>query len=142
MNRSLVFYLNAAGADWETLILLFLMSYRGAPRTVTAYSPCCLLHGREMAVSNTHNLRVKLSPEAKRLDEASPLIKLKSALSLANKTVREMIKFAHTQSERYYDSTAERRDLSEGDIVFLYYPVVKPNRSKYFAKIWKECHVA
>jgi transposase InsO family protein len=60
INRALGLYVNAAGNDWDTLLPLFLMSYRAAPSTVTGYSPFYLLHGREMVVPNTHNLRAKL----------------------------------------------------------------------------------
>jgi hypothetical protein len=79
-----------------------------------------------------------LSPETERLDEAGRLRKLQSALRLANKTVRERITTAHARNKRYYDRTAERRDLREGDVVYVYDPAVKPNRSKKFVNYWKE----
>jgi hypothetical protein len=137
MNRSLGLYVNAAGTDWDTLLQFFLMSNQAAPSKVTGYSPFYLLHGREMIVPNTHNIRAKLSPEAERLDEAGRLRKLQSALRLANKTARERIKTAHTRNKRYYDRTAERRDLREGYVVYLYDPAVKPNRSKKFVNYRK-----
>jgi hypothetical protein len=89
-----------------------------------------------MVIPNSHNLRVKLSPEAKRLDEAGRL-RLQTALRLANKTVRDRIKTAHARNKRYYDRTAKERVLSEGDVVYIYDPAVKPNRCKKFANFWK-----
>jgi hypothetical protein len=96
----------------------------------TGYSPFYLLHGREMVVPNTHNLRAKLSPEAETLDEAGRLRKLQSALRLANKIMRKMIQSAHWRNKRYYDRTVEQRVLREGDVVYHYGPAVKPNRCK------------
>jgi hypothetical protein len=137
MNRAFAFYVNAAGNDWDTVLPFFLMSYRAAPSTVTGYSPYYLLHGREMAMPNSHNLRAKLSPEAERVDEAGRLRRLQSALRLANKTVRERITAAHARNKSYYDRTAERRELSEGDVVHLYDPAVKPSRCKMFVNFWR-----
>jgi transposase InsO family protein len=113
MNRALGFYVNAAGTYWDTLLPFFLMSNPAAPSMVTDYSPFYLLHGREMVVPNTHNLRAKLSPEAERLDEAGRLRKLQSVLRLDKETVRERIKTTHTRNKRYYYRTAEQRDLRE-----------------------------
>jgi transposase InsO family protein len=137
MNRALGLYVNAAGTELVTLLPFFLISYRAAPSTVTGYSPFYLLHGREMVVPNTHNLRAKLSPEGERFDEAGRLRTLQSALHLANKTVRERIKTAHIRNKRYHDRMAERRDLREVDVVYFYDPAVKPNCSKNFVKYWK-----
>jgi hypothetical protein len=137
MNRALGLYVNAAGNDWDTVLPFFLMSYPAAPSTVTGYSPFYLLHGCEMVMPNTHNLRAKLSPDADRLDEAGRLRRLQSALRLANKTVRERITTAHARNKRYYDRTAEERVLSEGDVVYLYDSAVKPNRRKKFVNFWK-----
>jgi transposase InsO family protein len=137
MNQALGFYVNAAGNDWDTVLPFFLMSYRAAPSTVTGYSPYYLLHGREMVMPNSHNLRAKLSPEAERVDEAGRLRRLQSALRLANKKVQERITTAHARNKRYYDRTAERRELSEGDVVYLYDPAVKPRRCKKFVNFWR-----
>jgi hypothetical protein len=71
------------------------------------------------------------------LNEAGRLRKLQSALRLANKTVREKIKTTLTRNKRYYDRAAERRDLRERDVVYLYGPAVKPNRSKKYVNYWK-----
>jgi hypothetical protein len=101
----------------------------------TPHSICCT--GARWACPIPTNLRAKLSPGAERLEEAGRLRRLQSALRLANKTVRERITTAQARNKRYYDRTAEQRVLSEGDVVYLYDPAVKPNRCKKFVNFWK-----
>jgi len=43
------------------------MSYRATPNTTTDFSPYYLLHGREMALPNSDNLKAKLPKEKENL---------------------------------------------------------------------------
>jgi hypothetical protein len=82
------------------------------------------------------NLRAKLSPEVQKLGDANRLRNLKSALQLAYKTVRDRIQRSYSKNKRYYDRTAQQREIREGDIVYVYNPAKKPNVSRKFAPVW------
>ena len=137
MNRAIGFYVNSTGTNWDVLLPFFLMSYRSLPHTVSGYSPFYLLHGREMEMPHSHGLRARLSPGARRLDEAGRLQNLKSALRLANRTVRERIQKSHARNKRYYDKTAKERVIVVGDIVYLHDPARRPNLFKKWANPWR-----
>jgi hypothetical protein len=89
-----------------------------------------------MIMPNTQNLRAKLSPEAQKLGDANRPRNLKSALQLAYKTVRDRIQRSYSKNKRYYDRTAQEREIQEGDIVYVYNPAKKPNVSRKFAPVW------
>ena len=51
--------------DWDLQLPFFLMGYRATPHTTTGYSPCYLLHGREMSLPGNDNLKAKVATNAR-----------------------------------------------------------------------------
>ena len=60
LHTGLSHYVNASHTNWDTLVPLFLMAYRATPNTVNGYSPFFLVHGREMTLPSTDNLKAQL----------------------------------------------------------------------------------
>jgi len=56
-------YLNASHTDWDVVVPFYFMAYRATPNTVTKFSPFYLLHGREMPLPNSDNLKARMSRE-------------------------------------------------------------------------------
>jgi hypothetical protein len=61
LNTGLSLYVDATHTNWDEVTPFFLMAYRATPNTTTGYSQYYLLHGREMALPNSENLKAKLS---------------------------------------------------------------------------------
>jgi len=51
--------------NWDKVVPFYLMSYRATPKTTTGFSPYYLLHGREMPLPNSDNLKAKLKKKRK-----------------------------------------------------------------------------
>ena len=81
--------MNASGTNWDTLVPFYLMAYRATPHGTSGYSPYYLLHGREMILPTSQDLRAKLSPDVRESECANRLENLKSTLKTAYKSVRE-----------------------------------------------------
>ena len=65
LHSGLSYYIDSANTNWHIVVPFYLMSYRATPNTTTGFSPYYLLHGREMALPNSDNLKAKLSKEKK-----------------------------------------------------------------------------
>ena len=63
LHTGLSNYINANHNNWDNLVYFYVMAYRATPNTVTGYSPYYLLHGREMTLLNSDNLKAKVSSE-------------------------------------------------------------------------------
>jgi transposase InsO family protein len=60
LHTGLSHYINATNTNWDTLTPFFPMAYRATPNSVTGYSPFFLLHGREMTLPGSENLKAQL----------------------------------------------------------------------------------
>jgi hypothetical protein len=127
---------NALGTNWDTLIPFYLMAYCATPHGTSGYSPYCLLHGREMVLPTSHDLRVKLTPDVKETEQVPRLENLKSTLKTAYKLVRENSHKSHVTNKRYFDRRAQERKFEEGDIVYLFSPAKKWGQSSKFWTPW------
>jgi len=101
------------------------MAYRATPNTTTGFSPYYLLHGREMALPNSDNLKAKLPKEKENFDQDRRLENLKSSLRLAYKAVKKANRQSHLNNKRLYDRKLKLRSFQLGDIVYLYNPAQK-----------------
>jgi hypothetical protein len=63
MNQGLSHYVNLSGTDWDSLIPFYMMAYRGTPHGTSKFSTFYLLHGREIVLPTSQDLRVKLKSE-------------------------------------------------------------------------------
>ena len=110
------------------------MAYRATPNSVTGYSPFHLLHGREVVLPSSDNLKVKISQENP--DHKRRLESLKSGLKLAYQAVGKANRTSHRNNKRLYDRKAKSRYFKVGDLVYLHNPSVKKGLSKKFSKPW------
>ena len=117
-----------------TILCHFLMAYRSTPNTTTGFSSYYLLHGREMVVPNSNDLKAKIPTENSGHD--SRLENLKSSLRLAYKLVKKANKKSHLKKKRLYDRKANLRSFQTGDIVYLYNPAKMRRKCFKFHKYW------
>jgi len=108
------------------------MAYRDAPNTVTKFRPFYFLHGREMPLPNSGNLKARVSRENP--DHYQRLQNLKASLNAAYKCVTKANKKAHLNNKRLYDRRVKLRKFKVGDLVYLYSPAMKPGLSRKFNK--------
>jgi hypothetical protein len=83
LHSNLLHYVNANYKNWDEFVSFYLMSHRATPHTNTGYSPFYLLHGTEMVLPSTDNLKARLPKE--NTDEDQRLENLKSNVRLACK---------------------------------------------------------
>jgi len=136
MNQGLSHYFNASGTNWDTLVPFYLMACRATPHGTSGYSPYYLLHGREMILPTSQDLRAKLSPDVRESESAHRLENLKSTLKTAYKSVRENNYKSHVTNKMYFDRRAKERNFKAGDIVYLFSPAKKPRENSKFWKPW------
>jgi transposase InsO family protein len=54
-------YINSTTTNWDVAVPYYLMAYRATPNTTTGFSPFYLLHGREMDLPTSDDLKDKLA---------------------------------------------------------------------------------
>jgi len=123
LHMGLSHYINSENNDWDTLIPFYLMSYRATPNSVTGHSPFFLLHGREMEIPNSDNLKARISSE--NLSKKRSLENLKASLNLVCKLVAKAKRKEHQNNKRLYDRRANVRDFKKNVLVYLYNPAKK-----------------
>jgi len=119
MNEGLSHYVNASGTNCDTLVPFYLMAYLATLHGTSGYSPYYLLHGREMILPNSQDLRAKLSPEVRESECAHRLENLKSTLKRAYKSVCENNYKSHVTNKTYFDRRAKEIIFKAGDIVYV-----------------------
>ena len=88
LQLGLSHYIDSANTKWDIVVPFYLMAYRATPNTTTGFSLYYLLHGREMALPNSENLKAKLSKQES-LDQNRILENLKSSLRSAYQPVKK-----------------------------------------------------
>jgi hypothetical protein len=104
------------------------MAYRATPNTVTGYSPFFLVHGREMTLPSSDNLKARLPKEDSSQDQR--LENLKSSLKTAYKLAAKANRKSHQNNKRLYDRKAKLRKFQVRDMVYFYHPARKPGLTK------------
>jgi len=89
LSEGLSHYVNTCGNNWDTLVPLYLMTYRNTPHGSTKHTPYNMLHGREMTLPSMQPLRAKLSTDVRDSEHGPRLENLKSRLRTAYEMARE-----------------------------------------------------
>jgi hypothetical protein len=114
------------------------MVYRATPHGSTGFSPYYLLHGREIVLPNTEDVRAKLSPKVRGTDYEGKLENLKSSLNVAYKTVRRNIRKSNATNRQYYDRKAKKRSFEVNDMVYLFNPARKRGQFSKYKFSWAD----
>jgi len=88
-------YINASHTNWGVVVSFYLMAYRATPNTVMKFNPVYLLHGREIPLPNSDNLKARVSWENP--DHHQRLQNLKVSLNAAYNCVTKAKKKRHTR---------------------------------------------
>ena len=134
LHTGLNHYINSTNTNWDVVVPFYLMAYRATPNTATGYSPFFLLHGREMVLPNSSDLKAKISK--KDPSHVQRLESLRSSLKRAYKSVAQNNRISHLKNKRLYDRKAKLRSFEVGELVYLYVPATKPGLSRKFHKCW------
>jgi hypothetical protein len=60
LHAGLSHYINSTNTNWDIAVPYCLMAYQATPNTTTGFSPFYLLHGREMNLPTSDDLKTKL----------------------------------------------------------------------------------
>ena len=107
LHTGLSHLVNHSHTDWDLQVPFFLMGYRATPHTTTGYSPFYLLHGREMALPGTENLKAKVPTNPREIDQR--VEDLKASLRSAFRSVKWANKKSHLRNKKYHDRSAKHR---------------------------------
>ena len=135
LHEGLSHYINSTNTNWDTLVPFYLLSSRATPHSSTGFSPFYLLHGREMVLPNSDDLKAKLPQDNPSYQQR--LENLRSNLKLAYELVAKANKRSHDRNRRYYDPKTKLRKFQMNDLVYLYNPAKKPRLSRKFWKPWQ-----
>ena len=72
LDDSIAHYIDSTGTNWNVLPFI-LMAYRATPHSTTHYSPLYLLNGREMVLPNEGDLKAKISPDIRDVEQSSEI---------------------------------------------------------------------
>jgi len=117
LHSGLSHYVNANHKNWDEVVPYYLMSHRATPHTTTSYSPFYSLHGREMVLPSTENLKARLPKD--NTDEDQRLENMKSNLRLAYRLAAKASRKSHLNNKRLYDRKAKPREFEVQDLVYL-----------------------
>ena len=96
LHEGLSHYINSTNTNWDTLVPFYLMSSRATPHSSTGFSPFYLLHGREMVLPNSDDLKAKLPQENPSYQQR--LENFRSNLNLAYELVAKANKRSHDRN--------------------------------------------
>ena len=85
-----------------------------------------------MVLPNEGDLKAKISPDVRDVDQVQRLENLKSNLLKAYKEVRLNNRKSHQKNKTYYDKKAKERKFEVHDKVYLFCPARKPGRCHKF----------
>jgi hypothetical protein len=81
------------------------------PHCTTKYRPFYLLHGREMNLPTTEDLKAKISQDVQSTDQVQRLENLMSSLAKAYEAVRRNSRKSHQVNKCWYDRKAKDRQF-------------------------------
>jgi len=136
LNQGLNYYVNASGTKLGYPDPLYVIAYRATPHVSTGYRPYFLLHGTEMVLPTTQDIRAKLFPKVKGTNYEGKLENLKSSLSIAYKMVCRNIRKSNETNRQYYDRKAKKRSFKVNDLVYLFNPALKRGECSKFKFLW------
>jgi len=90
-----------------------------------------------MVLRNEGDLKAKISPDIRDVDQVQRLENLKSSLLKACKKVRLNNRKSHQKNKDYYDKKAKERKFEVHDKVYLFCPARKPSRCHKFRSFWQ-----
>jgi hypothetical protein len=114
------------------------MGYRATPHTTTGYSTFYLLHGQDMSLPGTENLKAKVTTNARDMDQQ--MESLETSLRSAFRSVKWANQKSHQRNKKYHDRHAKHREFVVGDLVYLYSPARRPGLSATFFCTCTEPH--
>jgi len=107
LHTGLSHLVNHSHTDWDLQVRFFLMGYKATPHTTTGYSPFYLLHGREMTLPGSENMKAKVSTNPREIDQR--VEDLKASLRSAFRSVKWANKKSHLRNKKYHDRFAKQR---------------------------------
>jgi len=113
LHAGMSHFVNSSNTNWDVVVQFFLMAYRATPNTVTGYSQFYLLHGREMVLPNSSDLRAKISKKTPTHEQQ--LENLKAGLKLAYKSVARANRCSHLCKKSFMIAKL-RKDTSKWKI--------------------------
>jgi len=134
LHTGLAHYVDATNTNWDLFVPFYLMAYRATPNTTTGYNPLYLLHGREMILLSSDNLKAKIAMDNP--NHQQRLESLKESLRTVYEAVGQANKNSHQNNKRLYDRRAKLREFKEGVLVYLFTPAKKLRLSKKFRPKW------
>ena len=121
-------YVNKNHENWDEVVPYYLMSRKASPHTTTGYNPFYLLHGREIFLPSSENLKAHLPKD--NTDEDQRLENMKSNPTLAYRLAAKANRKSHLNNKRLYDRKAKSRGFAVQDLVYLYNPALKPGLTR------------
>lgn len=134
LNKGLSHHVDASNINWDKLVQFYLTAHRDTPHTTMGFCPFFLLHGREINLHSSEDVKAKLTKEVRNSDHSHRLEIVKSSLKLAYQSVKKTNKKSHLKNKRLYDRNAKRRSFDIGDLVYLYNQARKPGLCRKFHK--------
>jgi len=134
LHAGLPHYVNSANTNWDIVVPFYLISHRATTHSTTGFIPFFLLHGGEIILPSHEDLKARVTGE--NLDHRRRLENLKTSLKTSHKTAAKANRSSHQNNKNLYDRKAKTRKFEVEDLVYLYNPNMKPDRSRKFYRPW------
>jgi hypothetical protein len=109
LHSGISHYVNQNHKNWDEVVPYYLMSHRKTTHTTTGYRPFYLLHGKEMVLPSTGNLKARLPKD--HTDEDQRLETLKSNLRLAYDFAAKANWKSQLNNKRLYDRSSKPKGV-------------------------------
>ncbi|KAK3102810.1 hypothetical protein FSP39_014067 [Pinctada imbricata] len=128
-------YVNERQSDWDTFIPYVMMAYRSVRHETTGFTPNRLMLGRE--TSTPLDLQYEMPQSIKRCPQNAWVWDLQDKMEEAHRIVRRYAGSQMVRQKRYHDQKLSWEAFSEGDSVYVYFPVKKTGQSSKFVSFWR-----
>ena len=120
------------GTNWDEHLNHVLFAYRTKPHESTGESPFFLLYGRDARIPTETALSTPRTAYQVDLDDYKT--ELCHGLTTAWELAKGQIKKAQKKQKRYYDRSAQKRDIVSGDRVMVFMPREHSGRNRKLAR--------
>ncbi|KAJ8961434.1 hypothetical protein NQ318_014681 [Aromia moschata] len=122
--------------DWDKLVPLFLLSYRGSQYESTTYTPSMLTSGREMKLPT--DLMLGRPPEETEERSLPEFVEdLRERMDRIHRFAREKLKIHSDKMRQRLDTTSTETAFKPGDAVWLYTPKRTKGKSPTLQSNWE-----
>ncbi|XP_033758276.1 uncharacterized protein LOC117340621 [Pecten maximus] len=128
-------FVNEHHTDWDEMLPYVTMAYRSVEQETTGCTPNYLMLGRE--VTTPLDIQYEMPVDDKSIPENEWVWTLQERIEEAHRFVRLHTDGEMRRQKKYHDQKAYWNQYKPNDSVFVFFPRVKPGKSRTLTSMWQ-----